>query len=68
MEKLKSYELEIALLITSRFVIKRAYDSLKHKILQLETRVTKLEYPIHSSKRRELFRQGSQQILKAKPD
>ncbi|WP_158696538.1 hypothetical protein [Staphylococcus agnetis] len=46
MQKLKSYELKIALLITSGFVIKRAYDSLKHKILQLETRVTKLEYPI----------------------
>lgn len=45
MQKFKSYELKIALLITSGFVIKRAYDSLKHKILQLETRVTKLEYP-----------------------
>lgn len=68
MQKFKTYELKIALLITSGFVIKRAYDSLKHKILQLESRVTKLEYPIHSSKRRTLFRQGSQRILKVKPD
>lgn len=68
MKMLKNYEIKIALLITSGFVIKRAYDSLKYKILQLETRVTKLEYPIRSSKRRELFRQGSERILKAKLD
>lgn len=47
MKLLKNYEIKIALLITSGFVIKRAYDLLKCKILQLETRVTKLEYPIH---------------------
>ena len=46
MKLFKSYEIKIALLITSGFVIKRAYDLLKYKILQLETRVTKLEYPI----------------------
>ncbi|MCJ1767943.1 hypothetical protein [Staphylococcus epidermidis] len=46
MKMLKNYEIKIALLITSGFVIKRAYDLLKYKILQLETRVTKLEYPI----------------------
>lgn len=45
MKLLKSYEIKIALLITSGFVIKRAYDLLKYKVLQLETRVTKLEYP-----------------------
>ncbi|WP_441001704.1 hypothetical protein RGR08_11590 [Staphylococcus epidermidis] len=49
MKLLKSYEIKIALLITSGFVIKRAYDLLKYKILQLETRVTKLEYPIQKS-------------------
>lgn len=46
MKLFKSYEIKIALLITSGFVIKRAYDLLKYKILELETRVTKLEYPI----------------------
>lgn len=45
MKMLKNYEIKIALLITSGFVIKRAYDLLKYKILQLETRVTKLEHP-----------------------
>ena len=46
MKLFKIYEIKIILLITSGFVIKRAYDLLKYKILQLETRVTKLEYPI----------------------
>lgn len=49
MKLFKSYEIKIVLLITSGFVIKRAYDLLKYKILQLETRVTKLEYPIQKS-------------------
>lgn len=46
MNKIKDYEIKIALLITSAFVIKRAYDAMKYKILQLEVRVTKLEQPI----------------------